>query len=136
MILVDTDVLIDVALDRQPFASESSSLLDRLERTPSSAAIAWQTASNFYYVVAHIQGGATASDFIVDLTRFVQIAVTDTDDLRFAASLPMSDFEDAMQVAAARACGADHIVTRNVRDYNHSPIAAITPAQAIADLSA
>ena len=136
MILLDTDVLIDVALDRQPFASESSSLLDRLERTPKSAAIAWHTASNFYHVVARIQGGAAAGDFFVDLTRFVQVAATDTDDLRFAASLPMSDFEDAMQVAAARACGAGYIVTRNVRDYVLSPISAITPAQAIAALSA
>ena len=30
----------------------------------------------------------------------------------------MADFEGAMQVAAARACGARHIVTKNVKDYH------------------
>ena len=39
----------------------------------------------------------------------------------------MADFEDAMQVAAARACGARHIVTRKVGDYEHSPIRAVDP---------
>ena len=47
--------------------------------------------------------------------------------LRYAAQLPLKDFEDAMQVAAAEACGADVIATRNVRDYTKAPIRAATP---------
>ena len=43
-------------------------------------------------------------------------------------------FEDAVQVAAARACGASHIVTRNVRHFARSPIPAITPREALAQL--
>ena len=66
-------------------------------------------------------------DFIVELTRFVAVASTDTEAIRYAAELPMADFEDAMQVAAARACGARHIVTRNMKDYERSPISAVSP---------
>ena len=40
-----------------------------------------------------------------------------------------------MQVAAARACGARHIVTRNVKDYHRSPIPAIRPQDALGELS-
>ena len=54
--------------------------------------------------------------------------------LRYATTLPMSDFEDAMQVAAARACNARHIVTRNLSDYRLSPIPAISPQEAVSDL--
>lgn len=43
--------------------------------------------------------------------------------------------EDALQVAAARACGARRIVTRNLKDYKHSPIPAISPAEALSELS-
>ena len=46
----------------------------------------------------------------------------------------MADFEDAMQVAAARACGARYIVTRNVRDYAGAPIRAVDPRAALSDL--
>ena len=132
--LVDTDVLIDVALDRRPHSEAAVRLLERLERGPRSAFFAWHSASNFYYLVAPTRGGAEARAFIADLIQFMAIAPTDTDALRYAASLPMKDFEDAMQVAAARACGATHIVTRNVKDFERSPIPAITPEAALREL--
>ena len=129
--LLDTDILIDVALDRRPFSDPASELLDRIERGAESAFIAWHTISNFYYLVAPSRGGASTRDFIVELTRFVAVATTGTESLHYAATLPMADFEDAMQVAAARACGARYIVTRNVKDYARSPIRAVTPQGAL-----
>ena len=131
MILIDTDVLIDVALDRRPHSEPASELLDRIELCAISAFMAWHTVSNFYYLVAPSRGNMNTRDFIVELIRFVKIAATDTEDLRYAASLPMTDFEDAMQVAAARACGSQYIITRNARDFAHSPIPAISPQDAL-----
>ena len=132
--LLDTDVLIDVALDRHPYSGAASDLLDRIERGPENAFIAWHTVSNFCYLVSPSRGGTSARDFIVELTRFVAVASTGTEALHYAAGLPMTDFEDAMQVAAARECGARYIVTRNVKDYTHSPIQAVTPQDALAEL--
>ncbi len=134
MILLDTDVLIDIALDRRPHADPAAELLDRIEHGAESACIAWHTVSNFYYLVAPSRGGGSARDFLVELTRFATVAATGTEALRYAADLPMADFEDALQVAAARACGARLIVTRNVRDYARSPIRAVDPRQALSDL--
>lgn len=134
MILLDTDVLIDTALDRSPHSQPASDLLDRIEYGAESAFIAWHSISDFYYIVAPVSGGASARNFIVELTGFVSVATTNTEAIRYAAGLPMSDFEDAMQVAAARACGARHIVTRNVRDYQRSPIPAVDPREAIRQL--
>ena len=134
MILLDTDVLIDIALDRRPYANSASELLDRIEHGAESACIAWHSVSNLYYIVAPARGGVSTREFIAELTRFVGVATTDTEALRYAAALPMADFEDAMQVAAARACGARHIVTRNVRDYERSPIRAVDPQEALSGL--
>ena len=132
--LLDTDVLLDVALDREPYSAAASELLDRLERGSEAAFVAWHSVSNFYYLVAPASGGRATRDFIVELTRFVQVAETGTDAVRYAAALPMADFEDALQVAAARACGARRIVTRNLKDYKHSPIPAISPQEALSEL--
>ena len=129
--LLDTDVLIDVALDRRPHSGHSSELLNRVERGPQRAFVAWHTLSNFYYLVRPAHGDADARDFISELVRFVAVAPVDTAAARYAVSLPMADFEDAMQVAAARACGAQHVVTRNVRDFVRSPIPAVTPQDAL-----
>lgn len=98
------------------------------------AFVAWHTLSNVYYLLRPVRGGASVRDFLVDLTRFVSVAPTDTDALRYAAALPLPDLEDAMQVAAAHACGARVIATRNVRDFRESPIPARTPAELLREL--
>lgn len=134
MILIDTDVLIDVALDRQPFSDAASELLDRLQTGPKRAFVAWHSLSNFYYLVTPAGGGSDARDFITELIRFVAVADCGTEAIVFAAGLGMEDFEDAMQVAAARACGARFVVTRNARDFRRSPIPAITPLEALESL--
>ena len=131
MMLLDTDVLVDVALDRPPYSDAASELLDRIEHGSLSACIAWHSVSNFYYLVAPADGGVSARDFIAELTRFVEIATTDSEAVRYAVELPLPYFEDAMQVAAARVCGARHIVTRNVSDYERSPIRAVSPSEAL-----
>jgi predicted nucleic acid-binding protein len=133
--LLDTDVLIDVALDRRPHADAAGQLLDYLERRARRAFVAWHSLSNFYYLVSPTRGREDTRAFLVDLTRFISVSPTGTDDLRYAAGLPLSDLEDAMQVAAARACGAEVIATRNVRDFRNSPVPARTPAEIVADLA-
>ena len=133
--LIDTDILIDVALDRTPHAASAAELLDAVERRALTGFVAWHSVSNFHYLVEPKRGSATSKSFILDLLRFTDIAGTSTQSVRYAASLPMRDFEDALQVAAALACGADVIVTRNVRDYAGSPIRTATPPALLGELS-
>ena len=131
--LIDTDVLIDVALDRKPYSESACELLDRPELPPRSAFIAWHIASNFYYLVASERGAADTRKFVSELLWYGGVAPVDAALLRFATTLPTRDFEGAMGVAAARACNARHIVTRNIRDYRLSLIPAIIPQQEVSE---
>jgi predicted nucleic acid-binding protein len=133
VILLDTDVLLDVALDREPHVDASGALLAHVERRGRGGFVAWHTLSNFYYLVRPVRGQQDTRAFLVDLCSFVVVAPTDAHSLRYAASLSMADLEDAMQVAAARACGAGVIATRNVRDFDRSPTPARTPAEILAE---
>ena len=127
IVLIDTDILIDVALDRAPFASYSSAILDYSEKRFIQAFVAWHSIANFYYIFSSDRGDKLARAFLEDLLEFTKIAPTATDDAQFALSLNMRDFEDALQVAAARACSAKYIITRNVRHFKQSPIPPIRP---------
>ncbi len=129
MILVDADVIMDVALDRRPHVEDSAQLLDRLEVRPSGGFIAWHTLSNLSYLLRPAGDGGDVRSFLDALTTFLRVAPTDTEAFRYALALPMNDLEDAMQVGAARACGAQFIATRNVKDYAGSPIPARTPTE-------
>ncbi len=126
-ILLDTDILLDLALARDPHADSAGELLDLLEQAPGSAFVAWHSLSNFYYLVRGHRGPQETKKFLSDLMRFTQVAPTTTNHLWYAFTLPLKDFEDAMQVAAASASGADIIATRNLRDFRKSPIRAASP---------
>lgn len=135
IVLLDTDVLLDVALDRAPFAEHASRLLDALERHPGTAFMAWHPISNFYYLVRPSVGGPETRLLLLDLARFIKVAPTTTESLLYAAQLEMKDFEDAMQVAAAATCHADVIVTRNLRDYAGASIPAKDPQAVLEELA-
>ena len=70
--------------------------------------------------------------FIESLAEFIVIPETGTRSLEFALSLKVSDFEDAMQAAAAEQFGAQVVATRNLKHYKQSPILAIAPAELLA----
>lgn len=129
MLLVDSDVLLDVALARSPHFADSERILLAVEAGVEPAAMSWHSVANMFYVIRQHQTDAAARAFIERVRRALVVPRTGSDDLAFA--LPMRDFEDAMQVAAARACDARLIVTRNQRDFLNSPVAAASPAQAL-----
>ncbi len=104
--LLDTDILIDVALDRQTFAKASSVVLDLAQQHRFEGFVAWHSIANFYYIVDKGQNINTR-DFIFELLKFVEIAPTTTKDAIYATKLKMEDFEDALQVAASQKCRAE-----------------------------
>jgi hypothetical protein len=122
--LLDTDVLLDVGLRRPRFFGPSSAVLEWAEAQPGQAAVAWHSLANVSYLLR-----PDARAFIRDLLEFVEVSPTGTEAARQAAALPMSDFEDALQAAAAVAFGASYVVTRNVRHYRRSPVPAIAPGE-------
>ena len=126
-ILIDTDVLLDVALEREPHVVASAHLLDALEQGHAQGFVTSHSIATFYYLLDSSSRGATPVDMIRDLLQFLEVASLDKGALLRATRLPLKDFEDAMQVAAAHAAGCDMIATRNTKDFKKSAIDASTP---------
>lgn len=121
-ILIDTDVLLDVALIREPHAEQSTAVL-RWAEAGGDAAVAWHSLANCAYLLR-----ARGRPFLSELIQIIEVAPASTADARRALALPMVDLEDAFQAAAALAWGANAIVTRNTADYRRSPVDALTPS--------
>ena len=131
MILLDCDVLLDAVLESTDHAGDANALLDYVERADYPAFMAWHTVANLFYIARPHYGRDKTIEFIRQLVDIVSVADASSDSVRFAVGLAMTDFEDALQVAAARNCGAWYIVTRNVKDYARSPIPAIRPGEVL-----
>lgn len=128
---MDTDILIDVALDRTPFFDSSARVFDLAEKRIFNAYIAWHSLSNFFYIVSSNGNEKLAKSFIREMLQFVSVAPVRTEDALYASAMDFPDFEDALQVASARACRAQKIITRNLVHYRKSPIPAIDPKELI-----
>jgi hypothetical protein len=74
-LLLDADVLLDVALNREQFAPDSHAVVKWCHERPGAAVAAWHTISNVYYVLRPAQGNVTARKFISDLLAFCDVAV-------------------------------------------------------------
>jgi hypothetical protein len=88
--------------------------------------------SNGYYIVKKRADRDQAIEFIRDLLASATVAPAGHREALRAAELAMNDFEDAMQIAAAEACAADAIVTRNVTDFKISTIPVYSPEDFVA----
>jgi predicted nucleic acid-binding protein len=124
-LLIDINVVLDVALQR-PGADASGRVLAQCGRQHEGW-LAWHSVATLAYLIGRQHSTVDLRAFIRGLLEWADIARTGRSDALAALDLGLRDFEDALQVAAAIACGAKFIVTRNERDFKGSPVPAINP---------
>jgi hypothetical protein len=79
--------------------------------------VAVHTLSNAFYLIEKQRTRAEAWEFIRDVLGWALVAEVSTVDAMRTQRMGTEDFEDALQIAAVERCGADVIVTRNVKDF-------------------
>lgn len=117
--LIDTNVILDIILERQPFWVDSKQVIQTALEANFELFLTATTVTDLYYIVRKAKGKETALRFIVDLLGFVEIAAVDKQVLLNALALEITDFEDAVQASSAYQLGIPIIITRNVQDFSH-----------------
>jgi predicted nucleic acid-binding protein len=131
-LLVDVNVVLDVLLDRAPHAETASSLWAAGERGRCRLLLPAHAVTTVFYLAAKARDAKFARSVVADLVSIFEVAPVDAAVLRRALALEMADFEDAVAAAAAEAAGADALVTRNLDDFEASPLPAVDPPMALA----
>ncbi|MFZ4767486.1 MAG: PIN domain-containing protein [Roseimicrobium sp.] len=128
-VFLDTNILLDVLLNRQPFVADSAGVILRCEALGAPMFIAWHGLATAYYL---LKRGRTEKEALAEVDKILawaRIAEASDAHARQARTLGFSDFEDALQAVAATACAADWIVSRNTEDFALSAVPALTPAE-------
>ncbi|MGE0360128.1 MAG: PIN domain-containing protein [Vicinamibacterales bacterium] len=134
-VLLDVNVVLDVLLDRAPFAEAASALWAAIERGRAEGLLSAHAVTTIHYLNARAVGPKLAHDTTDALLDVFDVAPVDGAVLRAAVGLGWKDFEDAVTAAAARRARCDALVTRNRRDFARSPIRVLSPAEAAAWLA-
>lgn len=134
-ILIDTNILIDVLANRQPFVTEAKLLWDAHVDSKMDGYVAAVSLTNFFYIMRRL--GVTNEEVWkgvrVILDTFYICEVNEV-ALRYAAQLPGDDFEDNVQIACAVAYQLDGIATRDDKGFKHAPLTAFHPADLLVQL--
>lgn len=134
-VLIDTNVLLDLLLDRAPWAADAARLLDAITTGRLRGFVAVHAITTVHYLIEREHGRATAATAISDLLDLLEVVPLDSADLRRALALGLKDFEDAVHAAACQKVGAQFLVTRNERDYRDTGVTTRTGAEVLALLA-
>ncbi len=128
-VLIDSDVILDLFLDREPFSDQSEQIFERLAEKRFQGFVTSAAMLNIYYITRKMLGRDAALRCVRQLleTDELDVLPVDKHHIQTGADADMRDFEDAVQAAVANSNGIDMIVTRNLRDFRQSPIPAVKP---------
>jgi predicted nucleic acid-binding protein len=135
-VLFDTNVVLDLLLDRVPFAAAAAELAARVERGELAGYLGATTITTVHYLSSKAVGRDRARQHVGGLLQLFEVAPVTRPVLAAALDLPFGDFEDAVLHEAAREAGARAIVTRDPRDFAGSRLAVFTPQELLAALAA
>ena len=135
-VLFDTNVILDVLLDRQPHVEASAEALSRAETGDISGYLCATTMTTLHYLTAKALGPAQAMTHLRSLLALCEIAPVHRPVLETALNAGFTDFEDAVLHEAARQVASDAIVTRNPRHFKKALLPIYTPEELLQALSA
>jgi len=128
-VLFDTNVILDVLLDREPFSTEASILLSKVEKSEIIGFACATTITTIHYLTTKVLGPEAASNHIQSLVALLVIAPVNRVVLESAFAARFNDFEDAVLHEAAVHAGAQNIVTRNLADFKKATLPVYDPGE-------
>ena len=127
-ILVDTNVLLDYLLTRDPFYEDAKRIVGACVDGKVKGCIAAHSISNMFFILRKDYDVKERREVLVNLCSIFDVEGLDkTKILSGLQNEEFSDFEDCLQMECAKAYNAEYIVTRNVDDYELSDVKAILP---------
>lgn len=131
-VLFDSDVLLDVMAQRQPFVVASAQALSTATQPQVQGYISGHAVTNIFYILRRQVGGETARELLSRLLQHLQVASVTDAVIKAALQSSIRDFEDAVTSEAANAAAVEVIVTRNKSDFAASAIPALLPDEFLA----
>ena len=134
-ILIDTNVVLDVLLDRKPHSHDSSQVFRMVEEGTVAGLLCATTVTTIDYLLAQTLSRADAKKLLTKLIRLFDIATVNRIVVEGALNSRIADFEDAVLDEAARHASVDALVTRNAKDFANAYSRILDPRQFLVQLN-
>lgn len=130
--LFDTNVILDLLLDREPFNTPATWLISQAEAGAINGALCATPPHQYFLHCQQSPEPATGRQRRGRHHEHFEVAPVTRAVIEDALTTPIQDFEDAVLYQAAIHYGCQLIVTRNTKDFTHTRIPVMTPDEFIA----
>jgi predicted nucleic acid-binding protein len=130
-VLIDTNIALDVLLDRKPFSELSQLVMLASEQKIINGFVTASSVTDIFYITdKHLKDKALTYQMLKEhLIGTISIAAVDEKTIKTALDLEWKDFEDCVQYVVGKNINADYIVTRNPQDFVGEEINVVTPEE-------
>jgi len=134
-ILIDTNVILDFLLQREPFLPDADRLFQAISDGQVVGYVTATTLTDIFYVARrHTQSLEKARQAISGILTAMEVCPVDRHIAELALNSNCPDFEDAIQISSAVTQELDAIVTRDLVDFTSSSIPVYSPADLLDQL--
>ena len=133
-ILLDTNVVLDLLLAREPFVRQAREIFLMVENGRIEGFLCATSIVTLHYLVGRQKGRIEADSVISDLLSLFQIASVDKNVLLYASANNGNDYEDSVIYTAAERNGVDVIVTRDTKGFALSKVTVMSPEVLLAGM--
>jgi predicted nucleic acid-binding protein len=126
-ILFDTNIILDVLLNRKRFVELSSNLVGMVENNTIEGYLCATTITTLDYLIAKTINKKQAKIEIKKLLTIFNIASVNATVIELSVNSKFDDFEDAVQYYSGECCRVEGLVTRNTKDYKNTKLPIYTP---------
>ena len=121
-IIFDTNVILDVLLDREPFSTTAAKLFSKVETGEITGYVCATTITTIHYLARKVIGTGSAMEEINKLMTLFEIAPVNRAVLDAAILSEFKDFEDAVVHESGVYKETQGIVTRDLDGFKKSKI--------------
>ena len=132
IVLLDTNILLDVIQNRAPHNVSAVHVWKLVEEGALAGYVSAISFNNVFYIARKQVGFDKALETVRLIRRIFRIVPLDEFVIDHALAVPGTDFEDAIQAAAAMRISADHLVTRNIEDFDFKNLSVVTADELLA----
>lgn len=131
-LLIDTNVILDVLLQREPFFHAAAAVLTLSQKNGVQEYVSASAITDIYYIAnKQMKDRASVQNLLKRLLMVVSVAAVSEREIRSALDFSWTDFEDCVQYSVALLNEMDGIVTRNPNDYQQATIPIWLPEQVV-----
>jgi predicted nucleic acid-binding protein len=127
----DTNIVLDLLLDREPFSTRVALLFSEVEKGELSGYLCAATMTTVHFLARKAIGAKKAAREVGKLLSLFEIAPVNRPVLEAALRSKFPDFEDAVAHEAALHVGVDGIVTRDIRGFKRATLPVYSPEELI-----